>query len=80
MNIICNISEQAEALKYITPYAYAEASNIISESEIDFGLVGIGMAFALAGIVVGYCFVREAFKRVVTLSDCLNKKIRVKYI
>lgn len=23
---------------------------------------------------------REAFKRVVTLSDCLNKKIRVKYI
>lgn len=54
MNIICNISEQAEALKYITPYAYAEASNIISESEIDFGLVGIGMAFALAGIVVGY--------------------------
>ena len=54
MNIICNISEQAEALKYITPYAYAEASNIISESEINLGLVGIGMAFALTGIVIGY--------------------------
>lgn len=54
MNIVCNISEQAEFLKYITPYAYAEASNIISESEIDLGLVGIGILISVAGVVFGY--------------------------
>lgn len=54
MNIICNISEQAEFLKYITPYAYAEASNIISESELEWGLIGFGAVYALAGIVVAF--------------------------
>lgn len=54
MNIICNISEQAEFLKYITPYAYAEASNIISGSELEWGLIGFGAVYALAGIVVAF--------------------------
>ncbi|MGN0601661.1 MAG: ABC transporter permease subunit [Oscillospiraceae bacterium] len=54
MNIICNISEQAEFLKYITPYAYAEASSIISESKLEMSLIGIGTVFAIAGIVIAY--------------------------
>ena len=54
MNIVCNISEKAEALKYITPYAYAEASNIISESEIDTGLMLIGTAIAVVCAVIGF--------------------------
>lgn len=54
MNIICNISEQAEFLKYITPYAYAEASNIISGSELEWGLIGFGAVYALVGIVVTF--------------------------
>ncbi|WP_317336719.1 ABC transporter permease subunit [uncultured Ruminococcus sp.] len=54
MNIICNISEQAEFLKYITPYAYAEASNIISGSELEWGLIGFGAVYALVGIVVAF--------------------------
>lgn len=54
MNIVCNISEKAEFLKYITPYAYAEASNIISESEIDAGLMLIGTAVAAAGAAIGF--------------------------
>ena len=47
-------SEKAEALKYITPYAYAEASNIISESEIDTGLVLIGAAVSVVCAVIGF--------------------------
>ncbi|MGN0592280.1 MAG: ABC transporter permease subunit [Ruminococcus sp.] len=54
MNIICNISEQAEFLRYITPYAYSEASSILSESNLDWCLIGTGSVFALAGIGAAY--------------------------
>ncbi|MGN0620278.1 MAG: ABC transporter permease subunit [Porcipelethomonas sp.] len=54
MNIVCNISEQAEFLKYITPYGYSEASRIISESKLELGLIGIGMFFSVSGIVTAY--------------------------
>lgn len=54
MNIVCNISEQAEALKYITPFAYAEASDIISKSEIDISLILIGCAYSAVGVVIGF--------------------------
>ena len=54
MNIVCNISEQAEFLRYITPYAYAEASNIISESELDMELIFIGAGISIAAVAVSY--------------------------
>ncbi len=54
MNIICNISEQASFLKYITPYAYSDASKIISEAKLEPGLIGIGCGIAAAGVVIGY--------------------------
>ena len=54
MNIVSNISEQAEFLRYITPYAYAEASNIISEAKLDMGLIAVGAVITVAGVVVGY--------------------------
>lgn len=34
LNLFKNISSQAEFLKYITPFAYAEAADIISESAV----------------------------------------------
>ncbi|MGN1089564.1 MAG: ABC transporter permease subunit, partial [Huintestinicola sp.] len=54
MNIVCNISEQAEFLRYITPYAYAEASNIISGSELDMELIFIGAGISIAAVAVSY--------------------------
>lgn len=54
MNIICNISDKAEFLKYITPYAYAEASNIISEAEIDMKLMWVGIAISVLGVFIGF--------------------------
>lgn len=53
INIVCNISEQAEFLRYITPYAYADASNIISEDKLDIGLIAVGAAIAVIGAAVG---------------------------
>ncbi len=54
MNIVCNISEEAAFLKYITPYAYSEASNIISESKLEFNLIGIGIVISIVGIIVSF--------------------------
>lgn len=54
MNLVCNMTEQAELLRYITPYAYAEASNIISEGKLDTLLIVIGIIIAVIGAAVGF--------------------------
>lgn len=54
MNLVCNMTEQAEFLRYITPYAYAEASDIISEGKLDTVLIVIGILIAVIGAAVGF--------------------------
>ena len=54
INLVCNISSQADFLRYITPYAYSEASNIISESALDVKLIIIGAVYAVAGTVSAF--------------------------
>lgn len=54
MNIVCNISEQAKFLKYITPYAYAEASNVISTSKLEINLIMPGVLFSMLGVIAAY--------------------------
>lgn len=54
MNLVCNMTEQAEFLRYITPYAYAEASDIISEARLDTVLIVIGIIIAVIGAAVGF--------------------------
>lgn len=54
MNIVANISESAEFLRYITPFAYTEASDIISKSELDMKLIGIGALLFTVGVCVGF--------------------------
>lgn len=55
LNIICNISEQAEFLQYVTPFAYADASTIIPDGALktEFILIGLGIAavFTAAGFI-----------------------------
>ena len=54
LNIIANISEKAEFLKFITPFGYAEGADIVSNDSLDGKLVLIGMAFALIGVAAAY--------------------------
>lgn len=54
MNIVCNISEKADFLRYVTPYAYAEASNIISEAKLDVKLIVIGVIIAAIGAAAAF--------------------------
>jgi ABC-2 type transport system permease protein len=54
MNIIANLTEKAEFLKYITPFGYADGAAILSKGSLDGIRVAVGMAFAAAGIVLAY--------------------------
>lgn len=58
LNIIANLSEKAEFLKYITPFGYAEGSDIVTALNLDWVLVAVGMLLFAAGILIGcirYC-------------------------
>ncbi|MBP3273123.1 MAG: ABC transporter permease subunit [Ruminococcus sp.] len=54
MNLLCNMSSDAEFLKYVTPYAYAEPSDIISENAVDGALMAVGCCLAAAGAVTAF--------------------------
>lgn len=54
LNIVANISESAEFLKYITPFGYAESADILANQNLDAGKLMFGMAFTIIGIVLAY--------------------------
>ena len=56
VNIVANISPDAKSLKYFTPFAYSEGADIIANTNLDWLLVGIGMALSL--MCIGIAFVR----------------------
>lgn len=54
LNIISNITESAEALKYITPFGYADGATIVTEIALDGKLILIGMGYAVIAVVIAY--------------------------
>ncbi|MCI6955730.1 MAG: ABC transporter permease subunit [Candidatus Faecousia sp.] len=54
VNILANITEEAEFLKYITPYGYAEGADILAEEKLNAVYVLIGLALCAAGILTAF--------------------------
>lgn len=54
VNILANITEEAEFLKYITPYGYAEGADILAEGKLNAVYVLVGMALCAAGILTAF--------------------------
>ena len=54
LNIIANITEDAEFLKYITPFGFTEGSDIINNKEITLEYLIPGMIIMVICIVIGY--------------------------
>lgn len=52
-NIICNITENAEFIKYITPFAYSEPADIISSGKLNAVLILLGAAYAAVAATAG---------------------------
>lgn len=54
LNLIANIADAAEFLKYITPFGYCEGADIIADGKLDGTMVAIGAVIGIAGIVIAY--------------------------
>lgn len=54
INIIANLAEAVEFLKYITPFGYANAAHIINEGYIEPISLIIGVAFATLSVLFAY--------------------------
>lgn len=54
LNLIANIADAAEFLKYITPFGYCEGADIITNGRLDAGMAGIGMIFCAIGVALAY--------------------------
>ncbi|MGN0660541.1 MAG: ABC transporter permease subunit [Oscillospiraceae bacterium] len=59
LNIIANITDKVSFLRYITPFAYAEGTEIVSEGSLDWGLVLLGMLYCAVGIAAAYIKYRK---------------------
>ena len=54
LNIIANLSELAEFLRYITPFAYADGADIVTNCSLNAGLVALGIAYGIIGVGLAY--------------------------
>lgn len=54
LNLIANIADVAEFLKYITPFGYCEGADIVSNGSLDITLVAIGLTIGIIGIIIAY--------------------------
>lgn len=54
LNLIANISDQAAWLRYVTPFAYAEGADILTDLALDWPLAALGMAYGAAGIAAAF--------------------------
>lgn len=54
LNIIANLTEDAEFLKYITPFGYTESADIIADGAFNAGYLAVGIFFAAAGVFLAF--------------------------
>ena len=54
LNIIANITDKADFLKYITPFGYAEGTDIVTDGCIEAGYLIPGIIYCIAGIAAAY--------------------------
>lgn len=54
LNLVANIADAAAFLKYITPFGYCEAADIVSSGSLDITFVLIGAVIGIGGILIAY--------------------------
>ena len=54
LNIIGNITKKADWIKYVTPFGYTEAADIVAEGSLNLAMVCVGMAITVLGIGIAY--------------------------
>lgn len=54
LNIIANLTEDTDWLKYLTPFGYTESADILADKCLNTGYLSVGLAFAAIGIGAGF--------------------------
>lgn len=54
LNLIANMAEAAEFLKWITPFGYCEGADIVTEGRLHAAYIAVGMLFSAVGIIAAY--------------------------
>lgn len=54
LNIISNITESAEFLKYVTPFGYCDGAAIVNNVRLDGVMLAIGAAICIMGSLTAY--------------------------
>lgn len=54
LNIISNLTESAEVLKYITPFGYTDSADIIADGQIEIKYLTAGILFTIVGIAAAF--------------------------
>lgn len=54
LNLVANVADVAEFLKYITPFGYCEGADIVSNGRIDGGMATVGAVMGIGGIAIAY--------------------------
>lgn len=59
MNLIANLTEQAKALKYFTPFGYADGADIIADGALRGEYLASGAALGAIGIAFAFWYYRR---------------------
>lgn len=54
MNLLANLTEDAEFLKYITPFGYTDGADIIANEALETAYVIHGLVFTALGILIAF--------------------------
>lgn len=54
LNLVANIADVADFLKYITPFGYCEGADIVSDGKLDAAMVAVGVVIGAIGIAAAY--------------------------
>lgn len=54
LNLIANLAEAAEFLKWITPFGYCEGADIVTEGRLHAAYITVGILFCAIGIAAAY--------------------------
>lgn len=54
LNIVANLTESAECLKYITPFGYTDCADIIADGHIEAKYLAVGIVLTVIGISAAF--------------------------
>ena len=54
LNLVANMTESADFLKYITPFGYCDGADIVSSGSLNGTMIAIGMVVGIVGITAAY--------------------------